>query len=338
MKVFKGSYFEIGFQQGKIYKKNGINLKDIYPNKAIIANQLRLYKKHYPGALEELRGIAEGIGCSIDIIHQMLLARELIWFKKNYQYSEACTIFGVRNKNGCFVGRNLDWIPETRDVMEVYKRKVKSRYKMIAVSDMLITDKNNIKNKRLIYDAIDAINEKGLYIGITFAHGNYTQYGLSWKDFVKLISETCKNVKEALEVFQTIPLSVPKNFFIADKKGEMVVVEHNSNKYKLVYPKNGVLIKTNHFLDPELRKIDNVLKRNPYHNTYNRYDVVLNYVNKNRELINPEKLYVILSDKKSRVCQVGNMQTIWSLIMNMKNQEYLLVKRDINEESTVLNI
>ncbi len=327
MKVFKGSYFEIGLQQGEIYKKNKINLTTIIPNKSIIENQLKVYKKYYPEALEELQGIAKGIGCPVDIIYHMLLANELIWFTKNYKYSEACTIFGIKNKNGYFIGRNLDWIPVTKDVMEAYRREVKNRYKIIAVSDMLITGKKNIKNERLIYDAIDAINEKGLYVGITFAHGNSTQYGLSWKDFVKIISETCKGVDEALELFKTIPLSVPKNFFIADKSGKMIVVEHNSNKYKVIYPKDGVLIKTNHFLDPELSRIDNVLRRNPYHNTYKRYKAVLDHINKIKEKINSDKLFEILSDKKNQICQIGNMQTIWSLVLNMKKREYLLVRR-----------
>jgi predicted choloylglycine hydrolase len=337
MKTFKGSYFEIGKQQGEIYKKNGIILNDITPNFSIINNQLNIYKKYYPGVLEELQGIAEGIGCSIDIIHQILLANELKWFKENYSYSEACTIFGVKNRNGLFVGRNLDWISETKEVMEAYRRQVDNKYKLISISDMLIDNAKDIEHNRLFYDAIDAINEKGLYVGITFAHGDSTQFGLSWKDFVKLIGETCKSVDEALELFKTIPLSVPKNFFIADKSGNMVVVEHNSNKYKVVYPKDDILIKTNHFLDPELSLIDNVLKKNPYHNTYKRYSAVVGHINKVKDEVNSEKLYEILSDKANQICQVGDMQTIWSLLMNMKSQDYLLVKRGDNEEKISLN-
>ena len=94
--------------------------------------------------------------------------------------------------------------------MEVYKIYIKGKNKIIAISDMLITYKSDLINNNLAYDAIDAINDKCLYIGITFAYGNTAQYGLSWKDFVRLISETCETVDDAINVFKKVPLSVPK--------------------------------------------------------------------------------------------------------------------------------
>ena len=90
----------------------------------------------------------------------------------------SCTIFGVKNKNGVFLGRNLDWIPATEKVMEVYKRKENNCYKLLAVSDMLISSPSDIKQKFLFYDTIDVINEKGLFIGITFAYGDTWSHGL----------------------------------------------------------------------------------------------------------------------------------------------------------------
>lgn len=265
-------------------------------------------------------------------MYQKFLANELEWFNKNFKYKEACTIFGVKDNNNLFVGRNLDWIPETREVMEVYKLHIKGKNKIIAVSDMLITYKSDIENHNLAYDAIDAINDKGLYIGITFAYGSSSKYGLSWKDCVRLISETCETIDDAINVFKKVPLSVPKNFFIADKNGNMVVIEHNSNRFKIIYPKDNILIKTNHFLDNEFSKIDNVLKSNPYHNTFNRFSAVTNQISKAKEQMSLQKIVDILSDKKNQVCQTGRVYTIWSLALDMQKQEYYLIRRNNNKE------
>lgn len=328
MNVFKGTPYEVGKQQGLIYKKRGLNLNRIIPNLEIIKGQRHEYKKYYPEKLEELRGVSDGLGCDINYVYQKFLAKELEWFKKNFIYKEACTIFGVKDSNNLFVGRNLDWIPETREVMEVYKLHIKGKNKIIAVSDMLITYKNDIKNNNLAYDAIDAINDKGLYIGITFAYGNSSKYGLSWKDLVRLISETCETVDDAINVFKKVPLSVPKNFFIADKNGDMIVIEHNSNKFKIIYPKDNMLIKTNHFLDQEFSKFDNVLKSNPYHNTFNRFNAVTNQINKVKEKMSIQKIVDILSDKKNQVRQTGRLYTIWSLALDMQKQNYYLIRRN----------
>ncbi len=90
-------------------------------------------------------------------------------------------------------------------------------------------------------------------------------------DFLECIGENRSTVKEVLEVFKKSPVSIPKNFFIADKKkGEMVVLEHNVSEYKVV-SKDNILIHSNHYLDPDLAKKDQVLIKFPYHNTFIRY-------------------------------------------------------------------
>ena len=59
-KTFKGNFFEIGQQQGKIYKTNGMNFDKIKIDPVLYKNQLQVYQKHYPELLEELSGIAQG--------------------------------------------------------------------------------------------------------------------------------------------------------------------------------------------------------------------------------------------------------------------------------------
>lgn len=53
IKTFKGNFFEIGFQQGKIYKANGMTFNKVKIDPVLYKNQLEVYKKYYPELLEE---------------------------------------------------------------------------------------------------------------------------------------------------------------------------------------------------------------------------------------------------------------------------------------------
>ena len=44
IKTFKGNFFEIGQQQGKIYKTNGMNFDKVKIDPVLYKNQLEVYK------------------------------------------------------------------------------------------------------------------------------------------------------------------------------------------------------------------------------------------------------------------------------------------------------
>lgn len=317
--VFKRNYKEIGKQLGKIYRKNGkfFSIKKI--NKTLYQKQLFYYKKFYPELLEELKGISEGGNYNYENVVYENITGEIGWYKNRLKTS--CTIFGVKNKFGTFVGRNYDWYPKT--TASIYKYNNPQSYKYTAITD------NNYgpepKKEDISYYIDDAINEKGLYIGITFAYGSNTSYGLSSQHIRKLIIEKCKNVKEALAIFKKIPVSCPKNFFIADKVGNMIVVEHASGKnYKVIKPKNGILIKTNHYLDPALVKQDLILSARPTNSTFVRYYELLRNINLiGANKIKQDDITKLILNKKSYIRQNSpTSKTIWSLSMDMKKGKY----------------
>lgn len=319
--IFKGEYKAIGKQLGVIYRKNGKLYDSKKRNINLYKKQLFFYKKFYPELLEEYRGIAEGGNYNYEDVIYSNITGELFWYKNKSRPS--CTIFGVKNKFGTFVGRNYDWYPKT--IASIYKYINPNSYNYIAVTD------NNCgiepQKKEISYYIDDAINEKGLYIGITFAHGSNTSYGLSSGHIRKLIIEKCKNVKEAIEFFNKIPVSCPKNFFISDRNGEMVIVEHASGKnFKVIKPQNGILIKTNHYLDPTLAKQDLILRARPSNSTFVRYYELLRNIN----LIGVDKIKqknitkLILDTDSYLVQNSARVKTIWSISMDMKNQKYHL--------------
>ncbi len=340
VKLFKGGFFEMGKQQGKIYRENGMTFSNLKIDQILYKKQLAVYQKHYPELLEEFKGMAKAGKFDENKLIYNFICGEILWFKKRFKESKACTIFGVKNRNGTFVGRNYDWHPVTEDIFQVYKVENKSRNSFIAISDMGMDRPANAKPRYLYYNADDAINDKGLFIGLTFAYNNKLNHGLSSMHMIKLIAETCKTIDDALEAFKKIPLCCPKNFFIADKNGDMVVVEHTSKRFKTVHPKGNVLIQTNHYVDSELSKEDTVLKERPTHNTYLRYSETLRDINENKQGFELSNVMKLLGNIQSCVCQnYTNIKTIWSLALDMNNRNYKLYWNLLGKRSEIsLNI
>ena len=323
IKTFKGNFFEIGQQQGKIYKTNGMNFDKVKIDPVLYKNQLEVYKKHYPELLEEFRGMAKGGNFDEEKLIYNFITSEIFYYRNRFGLDKACTIFGYKVKNNLFVGRNYDWLPETDKIFEVYKVVNPERNSFIAVTDMGIDSPATAKPRYFFYNADDAINDKGLFIGLTFAYADQWSYGVSCIHMTKLIIETCETVKEAIKVFEKVPLCFPKNFFIADKNGDMAIVEHTSKKFKVVYPKDNILIQTNHYVDNELAKEDTVLKRVPFHNTFIRYYETLQKINFERDKFKLDSAIKILGKPGSYTCQnFPGIKTIWTLALDMTNKKY----------------
>ena len=323
IKTFKGNFFEIGQQQGKIYKENGMSFDNIKIDPLLFKKQLQIYETHYPELLNEFKGMANGGNFNEDKLIYKFITGEIFYYLNKLRIDKACTIFGYKIKDNLYVGRNYDWLKETEKIFRVYKFINPERNSFIAISDMGISNPAGAKLKYLFYNADDAINDKGLFIGLTFAYTDKWSYGLGCIHLIKLITETCETVNDALKVFEKVPLSDPKNFFIADKNGDMAIVEHTSKKFKVLYPKDNVLIQTNHFIDSELAKEDLVLKQKPTHNTYLRFDETLKNINIEKNNFNHDSIIKILGKKGSYTCQNSpDLKTIWTLALDMNSKKY----------------
>lgn len=324
--TFKGSFYEVGLRRGREYRKNGFNLKGIVVNDSFLNKQIEVYKKYYPEILQEFKGIAKaGEYDERKLLYRFICGEVLFFRKRALQKGGACTIFGVKNSNGTFVGRNYDWNPLAENISEFFKVTLEGKKEYIAISDMNLFREHKISKEKLSHHAEDAINSEGLFIGLTFAHCDKWNHGIETGHIIRFIAENCSNVKEALQIFKKVPICGPKNFFIADKQGNIAVVEHTSKRYKILKPKQGYLIQTNHYIDKELSKEDSILYYKPNTNSFKRYNEVKKAITKNPKKIDLKKIREILLNKKSSVFQKNKeMETIWSLEMDMKKRIYRL--------------
>jgi len=320
---FVGDSYEVGSQLGVIYRENGRDLSNVVINRRTLAKQLPIYRKYFPSLITEIEGIAGGGGFDLEKLFYVLLAQDIDFRRQNYSAIEACTIFGVKTNEGLIVGRNYDWVSQARECFKVYEKRVVGRNGYIGVSDMNTYDLRHTSAKHWSFSAEDVINDKGLFVGLTFAYNHRTGYGLGPTNIMRLIAETCETVEQAIKVFRKVPLSMPKNFFIADKNGDMAVVEHTSKKFEVIYPnKQGVLIQTNHYIAPELAKEDTVLGDRSATTSFVRYAEVAQYVNEHFESFDIKNATQLLRRSAYVYANAHRHQTIWSLAMNMNKQRY----------------
>lgn len=84
----------------------------------------------------------------------------------------------------------------------------------------------------------EGINEYGLVAAMTFAIPKITEIkaGLNSVFLVRYLLEKCKTTQEGVAAIQSLPVSSNCNILIADKSGDMVVIECNPYQKHIRYP------------------------------------------------------------------------------------------------------
>lgn len=322
MNRFTGTHAEFGEYLAKKLKErnHGFNTR---VDRKTLNTQLKLYRKFWPELLEESRAVAGYLGMPKDEILYDEIASTVDNQKHRTKEAhdttlEACTIFAIHENDKTFVGRNYDWDPSARNYFQNYDLKIGKNYRYFAFSDEGTYPRHYGRRTWKLYME-DAINEHGLYIGLTASklREKYWNYGFSSYHIIRYIAEHCKTTKEALVVFRKIPVAVPKNFLVADKTGDIAVIEHAARDYEILRPKilKGAeyIVHTNHCISPKYSKSDPVLEVNPDTDTFLRYEEANWMVRKELPNYNFTDLWRVLRQSQ----YIYNENTIWSLALEL---------------------
>lgn len=290
-----------------------------HTNATTLRPQLKIYEKFYPELIQEIVAAAE-------ILHQdpqFLLYEDLASSvdaqrRKVNPHQHGCTIFAIRENDKVFVGRNYDWLPEAREFFERYAINIKGANRYFAFSDESVWGRHIGRRSRKLY-VEDAINEYGLYIGLTASKIEKWNYGLTPSHLIRYIAEHCKTTRQALNVFAKVPCAIPKNFLIADSTGNLAVVEHSSRSYEVIRPDaSGILIHTNHCLSPKLQHIDHIYQKNPRTDSFLRYQEAKYLIREQMPNFQFTDIWRILRQSH----YVYNEDTIWSLALELTGQRF----------------
>ena len=335
MNKFTGSYAEFGEYLAKKLAERNHDF-DTRVNKLTLNKQLKIYKKYWPELLEESKAVAHFLNMPEDEILYDEIASTIDNQKRHVKNAhdsktDACTIFAIKENGKTFVGRNYDWDPSARNYFQTYNLKIGNSYHYYAFSDEGTYPGHYGRCTWKLYME-DAINEHGLYIGLTASklREKYWNYGFSSYHIIRYIAEHCNTTKEALAIFRKVPVAVPKNFLIADKSGDIAIIEHAAKDYRILRPKTFAdakyIVHTNHCLSPEYKKVDPVLESNAQADTYLRYEEAdylirqelpnYNFTDTGRILRNSHYIY--------------NQNTIWSLALEL-SESHLTYYYDTTE-------
>lgn len=175
---FSGSHAEFGDFCGRRLKALNHNFYN-HINIQTLRKQLKIYQEFYPEIIDECLAAAKAAKHDPDLILYEELASPIDSKRQKINaHRHSCTIFALHESDKTFVGRNYDWLPQARNFFEQYDLHFTKTNHYFAFSDESIYAHHTGKSTRKLY-AEDAINEHGLYIGLTYAYIDQWSYGLT---------------------------------------------------------------------------------------------------------------------------------------------------------------
>jgi predicted choloylglycine hydrolase len=308
----QGNHFDMGYRYGSLLYNKGvrfdsvINLSEEQYNFGV--ESLSICTTYYPEITEEIKGMAEGVHYPFESFAAFLLNMGV--FGEAY----GCTCFCFKQGDDIVFARNHDMFTQFKKTTESCLYRPNNGYTFLGQGDGLIGKE-------------DGVNEHGLAVGMTFVASKQTKPGLNFLFIVRLLLEKSRNVNEAINLLHTLPISTAQNIVLADKSGDMAVVECCSQGIVIRRPENGdnFLIATNQFIDPSMSQLDHRPESNWY-STQTRYHNVYQSL---LQTENPNSLQLaqdILSGKCGFMCQYKKelrFDSLWSFIVRLNDLEIL---------------
>ncbi|MEN8180750.1 MAG: C45 family peptidase [Pseudomonadota bacterium] len=243
----KGSYREIGYQIGRVFKKN---IKEIINRRSewhsglidIINSEegrklsdklLQLSQKHFPNIVKEIEGIADGAGIHFDYYWAMTIKSELGVMQKE---PPGCSSIFVKNDENMWLFHNEDGHADYHDILFTVK----------------VTPPSGVSYISLIYPGIAAgsgpsMNSRGIIQSTNYIGSIKCEIGLPRYIIGRAILES-KDLQEAVQLATFEPRAYPYHHHLAsfdEKKYASVETIPGTSETK--YP-SGVCFHTNHLL------------------------------------------------------------------------------------------
>ncbi len=313
---FKGTHYNAGYKWGELLYKNNniISNKPTFiiteERKEFADKCLPIYRKYYPEVLEEIKGIADGQRDSYENLYTFLLSMYC------FEFSNHCTCLAFRDNDNIIFGRNSDFLVEIEKLYMNCLYRLENSYAFNG-------------NTTAFVEIEDGINEYGLAIGLTFIYPKVINAGLNSGMLVRYLLEKCKNTDEVIEKLRNIPIASQQTLTVADSRGNIVVIECNSEHIEVIKPgKDGNFVAiANEFNSPKMKKYNNYGVDN--WKAEERYLTAYKSLKENKDGLSIELAKDILSGKYGFMCQYDrktNADTVWSVIYDIRNKKIYRVE------------
>ena len=321
----KGNHYDMGVKRGNIFKKSGIIFPLCLDTFQLEHGQQseKILNRYFHEVCDEIKGVSDTINEDYLRFVSWMLAMGCCMYNldKNYPLEiRGCTAFAVKYQNKIYYGRNNDLPP-------YLKKGSKSEiYKPTSGYAFEITTSSFINGE-------EGINEMGLAVAMTFVLTDLKdiQPGFNSVFVVRYLLEKAKDVNHAIQLLEPLPVASNMNILLADRSGNMKVVEctpYQKHIRKPIELDNGItfICTVNHLTSSKMKKYE--LAGDTY-KASERYMTVCNaFKNYNNEDM-VEYIQSILKGEHGFICQYEkalNFETVWSSIFDLQTLDIYRVE------------
>ena len=285
-----GSNFGVGRTLAKVCKSlpgfvEAVTTKDAFLSKSDVSKMYQLFDKFCPGINEELSGFAEEL--NIQPIQALYYAMTYL----RPGCSQIAVLSSKTNNGHTLLARNFEF-SDLADDFIFATTKIHGKYAHIGSSVMQ-------------FGRSEGMNEHGLAVSQSSAGvpvGNFefaakpAIIGLQFWAVIRSVLENCKDVAEAVEWTNQMPIAYNINLLMADKSGQAVLLE-TFNGVKAIkridgQTKEQFLCSTNHIHLPELKPSCSMSMKN----SLERYKLICDTIN-GKNTVSADDLKQLLSTK-----------------------------------------
>ncbi|WP_315906111.1 C45 family peptidase [Priestia koreensis] len=234
----KGSYYDLGLLEGThhrdtpLYENHRKRRKRSLRSYETKMNEAKAYyDKFGPGIWDELRGLADGLGWTLE---------ETVHEYSGYQAEWKKSGCSAMMQDG-FYARNYDYHPKTYEGRFLLW-KPENGYASIGFGTRMI-------------GRMDGMNEKGLVIGYHFVNRRRQTDGFICCAIARFVLDTCATTEEAIDVISRVPHRQAFNYSVYDREGRGAIVEASGRGVHVT--RGAALGCANHF--------DNMTEENRHH-------------------------------------------------------------------------
>lgn len=313
---FTGTHYEAGYKWGRLLLKNGKKL-DHCPTFALTEDKYAFakecakeYQRYFPEILDEIQGIADGNEVPVETLNALLFCMYC------FEFDNKCTCFAFSTENEIIFARNSDFLVSLEKLYMNCLYRLDGGYAFNG-------------NTTAFVQMEDGVNQHGLAVGLTFIYPHVRKPGFNAGMLLRYLLEKCKTTAEAIEKLQTLPIASAQTLTIADKSGDIAVVECNPNDMEIIRPRAGeqFVATANNFNSEKMRPY-----RNPEIDDWRsdeRYQTARSALLKNKHDYTVAFAQDVLSGKYGFLCQYDrkqNADTVWSVVYDLKRKQILRVE------------
>ncbi|HXF74229.1 MAG TPA: C45 family peptidase [Actinomycetota bacterium] len=203
----------------------------------------------FPAYLEEIRGIARGAGVDVLDVLAINVRTEVMFAAKARAAQEAgrppgCSAFAVlpgASGGRTLIGQNWDWLLHCFDTVVVLEARQEGGPDFVTVVEAGLLAKTGMNSSGI-----------GLATNALVTDADRGEPGLPYHVLLRGILDA-ETLSDAYAVLQSGFRSSSANYLIAHRDGIAVDVEAAPGDFArlfLLFPEDGVLLHTNHFLSP----------------------------------------------------------------------------------------